>query len=234
MYNARELITESFYLAGIVARDLESVSGSQITNGLRWLNEILSGRTLAPEFVPYYQQFDLNAVVGQEKYFIPKLILAETITFSLSNVRYKMYEVPRKGYFGTSRTEGIKTLPYSWHLEKVKGGADVYLYFLPESAYAVEIWGKFGLDDDVKLDDDLDAVYEKYYLDYLKYFLATRICSNYKMPVHPVTREEFKVIEDKLEDNSPKDMSVRSYSSVPRTEGLTYADANLGRGWRPI
>jgi hypothetical protein len=234
LYNVRKLINEAYYLARIVARDLESVSGSQAERGLDLLKDILSGRSVDIGFIPYFKQYDLTATPGQEKYFIPQLVYVSSVVFFLATVRYSMIERQRKDYFGSPRVEGIRSLPFEWHSERVKDGMDIYLYFPPEANYPVQIWGKFGLDENIEFDDDLDLVYERNYQDYLKYFLAKRICNNYGMPMHPETREEFDEIKHDLIDKSPLDVSVTTHSTTTAIRGWTYGDVNIGKGWRPF
>ncbi|NIV16246.1 MAG: hypothetical protein GWN62_34815, partial [Aliifodinibius sp.] len=77
---ASELVANAWYLSGIVARDLETVSGSQATDGLRLLNDLLSEKRITGRLIPYFTQTSFNAVVGQESYFVNDLIETEDVT----------------------------------------------------------------------------------------------------------------------------------------------------------
>ena len=179
-YTARELINRAYYLSGIVSRKFQSVSGDQATDGLGLLNETLATEGISGDLIPYYKEYSLTAVVGQEKYFIPGLIQPETFTFNIGPVRYSTEYKQRRKYFATPRQDNIQSLPYEWHIERVLNGADLYIYFKPNTAYPMKLWGKFKLDEITDLCDDLLLVYDRFYLKYLTYALASEICDEWQ------------------------------------------------------
>lgn len=140
-----KLITNAYYASGIVSREFETVSGTQVNDGLDFLNEIIADKTIEKDMIPYFQKYSFEAVAGQEKYFIPNLEQAETIVFFINDVRYQMRMIDRNVYFGSSRPNNIDSLPFNWHLERCPGGANLYLYFFPQTNYPIEIWGLFRL-----------------------------------------------------------------------------------------
>src|SRR5678816_1139042 len=87
-YISNELITASYYASGVVSREFETVSGGQITDGLRWLNNIITEKDVDEGMVPYESTVTLTAVQGQEKYPRPNLIQIDTLVFFLDAVRY--------------------------------------------------------------------------------------------------------------------------------------------------
>ena len=92
-YNTNQLISGAYYAAGIVSREFETVSGSQMTDGLTWLNNIITEKSVNSGMIPYETTYNANFVIGQESYYIPNLIQVDTLTFFLENVRYaKKYE----------------------------------------------------------------------------------------------------------------------------------------------
>lgn len=230
-YNVTKLISNAYYLAGILAPDAEEVSGSQLTRAMDLLNDIL-GNTLAnPKLVPYFKIYNLNQVVGQEGYFIENLNFVETVTFELNTVRYSMESLGRREFFGTPRANGIESLTFSYHFEREKGGGKIYVYFLPQAAYPMQIVGKFGLDeiDDPQL--DLSLYYDRYYITYLYYSLASYICDFYsKSFVH-----EKRLIElsQQMKNLSPPDLMMSKFSSLNQGPGLSWDQINLGRGLVP-
>lgn len=232
-YTAVELINRAYYLSQVVSRELETVSGQQVSDGLTWLNALLSLKSARSNLIPYYKEYDLTAVVGQEIYFIPNLIQAETMTFNIGPVRYSMVPTPRKAYFGAGRVDNITTLPFSWHAERLLGGTNIYLYFKPADNYPLKIWGRFGFTD-VSLEQDLLLTYDEYYIDYLRYRLAKRICSEYGIPMQPQALQELDELESAMLDVSPPDLVLMKWSSIGQdATGITWADINLGKGWRP-
>lgn len=231
-YLARELINRAFYLSQVVSRELETVSGQQVSDGLVWLNALLSLKSAYSRLIPYYQQYEFNATPTVEEYFVPNLVQPETLTFNIGPVRYSTMPAGRKAYFGAGRVDNINSLPFNWHFERVLGGSNIFLYFVPDSAYPIKIWGKFGFDN-VTLDQDLLETFDEYYIDYLRYRLALRICSEYGIPFQPQAMEELAELEQAMTDVSPPDLTLTKYSSLQGDGGINWADVNLGRGWRP-
>lgn len=232
-FNAREVITEAYYLSGIVARDQETVSGSQLHDGLQALNSLLSLKSITGRFIPYYTYYSFTAVIGQERYFIPNLVEFEAFTFNLdSNVRFPTTNRRRKRYFGDGRANNIESLPVTRHFERTKGGGYIYLYFLPQQTYLLNLIGKFGFDS-VDYDTDLSTLYDQFYIDYLTYELARRLCANNALTLPPQTKEILDEYTASIRDLMPIDLSMEKISTLQRRTTFNYADANFGRGWRP-
>lgn len=231
-YTVTELITRAYYLSQVVSRELETVSGQQIEDALVWLNALLSLKSANSRVIPYYQQYNLTAVIGQETYFVPNLVQAETLTFTNGSVRYSTQPVSRRSYFGSGRINNITSLPFNWHCERALGGSNIFLYFLPDAAYPIQIWGRFGFDN-VSLNENLLTIYDEYYIDYLRYRLALRICSEFGIPFQPQSMAELEELEEAMTDISPPDMTLTKYSSLQGETGINWGDINIGRGWRP-
>lgn len=232
-YNTKQLITNAYYLSGIVSRDLQTVSPSQISDGLFLLNSLLNIKSANVRLIPYFKQYDFNAVIGQEKYFVPNLLQIETLTFNIGDVRFSSQYVTRRPYFGSGRVDNIQSLPFSWHFERTLGGTDIYLYFLPQEEFPMKIWGKFALSD-VTLDQDLSLTLDLYYIEYLRYALAEYICNDYNITFSPRGYQRLKELEGIIRDISPPDLSLSKISSLESRPGLNWGDVNLGDGWRPF
>ena len=231
-YTVTELITRAFYLSQVVSRELETVSGQQLEDGLIWLNALLSLKSAYTRVIPYYKEYDFLAVIAQEEYFVPNLVTPETLTFNIGPIRYSTQPVNRKGYFGTGRVDNITSLPFNWHFERVLGGSNIFLYFLPADTNPIKIWGKFGFDN-VTLNQDLLTTFDEYYIDYLRYKLAQRICSEYGIPLQPQAKDELGELEEAMTDVSPPDLTLTKYSNLQGATGINWGDINIGRGWRP-
>lgn len=231
-YSASLVITEAYYLSGIVARDLETPSGSQFPDGLRLLNSLLSLKSITGRFIPYYQTYTFNSVVGQEIYFIPNLIEADAITFNMSEVRFPTTNVRRKRYFGSGRANNVQSLPVTNHLNRTKGGTNIYLWFKPDQVYVMNLIGKFGLTP-VTYDDDLSLVYDQFYIDYLQYQLAKRICAFNTISFPEGANQILREYTQELRDLMPLDLSMQKVSTLQRSVSFSYAQANIGKAWVP-
>lgn len=231
-YTTTELITDAYYLSSVRAQGFETVSGAELSQGLKLLNDLLSIKTANNSLIPYYTQYDFNAIQNQEKYFIPNLIDVETFVFYISSVRYATQPQSRREYFGSARAENIASLPYNWHYERTKGGANFFMYFLPQSDYPCTIWGKFSLSN-VVLGQDLSLTLDQYYLTYLRYGLAEYIADNNNITLPPGASSKLRELESVITDISPMDLTIRKTSTLQTNAAFNYADVNIGHGWRP-
>jgi hypothetical protein len=231
-YTARQLVTRSWYLSGIVARRLQSVTGDQAVDGLFLLNALLDWKSIQIDLIPYWTRYEFPAVIGEEKYFIPNLYAVETLTFNIGTVRYPTGFTSRSRYFGSGRVDNINSLISSWYFNRSLGGGSIYLYFKPAGEYPIKITGKFGLQN-VTLDTDLLTIYDPSYLEYLRYALAQYMCSEYGILMNPESAKILMSLQRTLMDVSPPDLSVNKSSILTTSSGINYADVNLGLGWRP-
>jgi len=153
-YLAQTLVTRSWYLSGIIARNLQVPTGDQITDGLMLLNSLLDFKQVETDLIPYWTYIELPLVGGQEYYFLPNVCAIESATFNIDVVRYPMDSTNRRTYFGSSRVDNIQTLPFNWNFNRGEGGGTLSLYFLPQSNYPLKLMVKLFLND-VQLTTDL-------------------------------------------------------------------------------
>jgi hypothetical protein len=107
------------------------------------------------------------------------------------------------------------------------------LYFLPQEAYPMRLWGKFALQE-VTLNTDMETVYEPFYIEYLRYKLADYLCEYYGVEF-PVKKEKrLKEYEDSIRGVSPLDLTNVKLSMFQPGAPFNYGDVNLGYGWRPL
>lgn len=235
-YTTQKLISNAFYLSNIVSRDFESVSGSQMEDGLYRLNGFLSAQAADLGHIPTYKVYRFNAVIGQEVYFIPYLVEIETLTFNLGDIRYSMLEASRQDYFGTGRIDNIDSLPYQWHMERAfedgLDGSNIYVYYSPQQEYVFQLTGKF-LIQNVVLNQDLSQFFEPFYLEYMLYKLAEYLCEFYSVPTPSNVAQKIRSYEQTMRDISPLDLSMKKMTCFNELGGFSYADVILGRGWRP-
>lgn len=232
-YYVTELITRAYYLSGVTARRLQTVTGDQISDGLFLLNALLAVKSFDEQLIPYFTKTTISTVAGQETYFVDRLLEIETQTFDLqTNVRMPMTRLGRTEYFNTARVNNLRTILGAWHLEREKGGARIYLYPLPDQIYPLTFVGKYGFLQ-VELIDDLEEVYDDYYIEYLRYALAEYICADYGIILQPQVEKKLNEYEDKLKYVSPIDFSTIIRQFAQKKTGDIYAQANLGRGWVP-
>lgn len=230
-YTTLQLINNAYYESGIVSRGFETVGGQQANDGLQFLNDLIADKTVENGLIPYYEEYNFNAITGQEKYFIPDLIEIDTFVFYINTVRYQTEPRSRREYFGTSRADNIQSLPGSWHMERCFQGANLYIYFKPNQNYPLTIWGQFRLQQ-VVINQDLSLTLDRFYINYLKFDLAARLCAEYNYSVPPGVSTALTKYEDDISKRSgPLDMRLTKLSSLQRRGGLNYAQVNIGKGW---
>ncbi len=143
-YTVTNLITDAYSDSSVVARQFETVQGYQLTDGLRWFNELLGDKAMDSGDIPYITvQYPLLGVVGQEQYFIPDCVDIESIVFYIGSVRYQMQYLDRGRYFGYPRANNINALPLAYHYERTYGGINLWVYFYPQQAYLFNVTGNF-------------------------------------------------------------------------------------------
>lgn len=164
-----------------------------------------------------------------------------------NQVRYSLRKMDRKAYWATPRANQILSLPYQYYMERQfggsttvvgnpqqLGGASVFVYFLPVATYTFEIWGLFALLS-VTQQQDLALTLDQFYIDFLKFELAERICAeyDYNMPEGAAKQlAEYQTIIDKREQRL--DLTQQIISPLSQTtDGINYAWANLSTGWYP-
>ncbi len=232
-YPAMQLITRAYYLSQVTSRKLQTVSDQQITDGLYLLNALLDFKGTDTRLIPYYTRYTFNTVTGQEMYFIPNLLNVDTLTFNIGPVRYSMNEFTRAQYFSISRVDGIQSLPFSYRIERVLDGSNIYMYFVPAAVYNMVMLGKFGLTD-VALTTDMSTFYDLYYIEYLRYSLAEYICCEYGVTFPDESKLKLKEIVKKLTTVSPSDISIQGDNYFDRGWGMDWQVANLTTGFWPF
>lgn len=229
-YQVTQLISRAYNIAGIIGKEYETISGNQLNEGLELLNEVLSSKTANQRLIPYYSTYSFTGVIGQEEYFIPDLVLAETLTFSIASVRYSMRLSTRREYFGTSRANDVNSLPFIYHCERALNGTNLFMYYLPNMAYSFILEGKFSLSE-VALGQDLLVTLDQYYIDYLKYALAEYVCQEYNITLQPQAVKRLDQLEAAIFDISPIDFTTSKISMLQRSGAISYAQVNIGGAW---
>jgi len=231
-YTVNQLISGAYYASGVVSREFETVSGSQVADGLGFLNDILGEKVVDEGMVPYESTFSITGVIGQEEYVVPDLIKIDTITFIKDNVRYAMQEQKRNQYLGSSRVESITSLPNTYFWEKELGGVRLYVYFQPDEAYPFTVHGISRLSS-VSLGQDLELTLDRFYITYLRYALADRICAEFEYDTPANVKRQLSKYEAWINKKSRVlDLRMTKQSTLKRSrQGINYGDVNLGRGW---
>ena len=232
-YPTQLLIANAYYTSNIVSRDFETVSVPQIADGLGILNDLIGDKTIEERYIPYSRNYTLTTAVGDDTYFIPDLIDVDTYTFFIGSVRYQTKNQHRNQFFGSGRNVNITSLPFIWHSERRVGGADLYVFPVPSQAFPVEIWGTFALSEVTQF-QDLSLTLDRFYINYLKYELAVRLCNEFGYNVPARVEKQLQTYYQVIgKQSSPMDLTQSKISTLGNTQGINWGYVNLGRGYTP-
>jgi len=232
-YSVNKLITNAFYLSKVRSKDFQTVGGDDIAVGLDLLNEILAETSINTKMIPYYTERTISAVIGQEEYFIENLVEPFSLTFNMTTVRYATTQLSRREFHSTTRIDGVIALPFDVSFERVVGGCNMYVQFLPADTYPFKIWGKFALEllTTADLRSDLLETYDMFYIRYLRYLLAQELCNYYGMPFNAELRLVSDRIAANLNDMNPIDLTTRKLDLYNDKNAINWAQVNLGKGF---
>lgn len=230
-YLASELITNSFYISNIVSRDFEVPTGSQMANGLSMLNDILADKTINSSLIPYSDKLNMVATPGLDNYFIENLIYIETFTFFIDAVRYQTRNQQRQDFFGSFRQVNINSLPFNWHTERELDGSRLYLYFVPDTNFPMEIWGQFRLASVTQF-QDLELTLDRFYINFLKFELAVRLCKEFGYNAPPLVEKQLQDYYQWISNQSNTiDLKTQKLSTLTGGAAINYGMVNLSGGW---
>jgi hypothetical protein len=234
-YTARQLITNAYYTAGIVAKDFQTLSGDQASTGLLLLNEFLAVKSINMQLIPYYTKTTITGVVGQELYFVSGLISIDVLTFDLNtNFRMPMTRRTREQYFGSARVNNLSSLPLTWRAERTVGGMNIYIYFQPDKAYPFNVFGKYALQQISSLSTDLSVGFDLFYISYMRYGLAEMLCEFYNLTLQPQSAQKLKEYEQSFKSINPTDYSMTKLTAFRKdSSGFGWGDEFIGHGYRP-
>ncbi len=232
-YLAREAITRAYWKSGLYSRRLQTVDGADMTDGLDLLNNLIADKTVDIGLIPFYKEYEFPTVAGTDVYLVANLVDIDTETFNIQSTRFGTRKLSRSLFFAISRQDGVRSLPTSWHPERVKGGTNIYMYPVPDEAYTIKIWGKFALDQAASLDTDLSLTYEQNYINYMIYKLAKFICDENQITFLPGPSQQLMTYEKNLNYISPIDLTVNKVSTLNTQYTMVDLPNPLFNGWVP-
>lgn len=225
----RELITRAYYLSNVVGREYETVNGSQITDGLNLLNEMLASFSASQYIIPYDSHTVVASTPGISSFTVNNLVSCEDVTFKIDTTIYRMYQMTKRQYYGDFRVE-VDSLPYAYYPERVVSGTKINLYYMPtDSVDSFTVTGKYALND-VALADELNSTVGSVYQPFLIYSLAEWIGNFYQMPIKPNVQAKLKELTRQIKEMVPPDFSYKIQTTLSKQPGFNYAIQNFG-GW---
>ena len=82
------------------------------------------------------------------------------------------------------------------------------------------------------INQDLSLTLDRFYINYLKFDLANRLCAEYNYTTPPGVVTQLRKYEDNISKRSgPMDLRLTKLSSLQRRGGINYGQVNIGKGW---
>jgi len=73
---------------------------------------------------------------------------------------------------------------------------------------------------------------DQFYIDFLRYKLAARICMENNFAIPPTVREQLDIYRQKIVKMAePLDLQQQKTSVLTKAIGINYGQVNLGKGW---
>lgn len=124
------------------------------------------------------------------------------------------------------------TLTYTEATPVWTPGSNIFVYFFPDQAYLFMATGLFQLRPVTSVSDDLGTMFDSYYITYLQYRLAERLCIAYNFtfpaPAQKLLSEYQMAISKR---SAPMDLTLNKITTMGVSNAINYAMANLGKGW---
>jgi len=225
---AYSIVSIAFFIAKIYGRGFTNLTPTNISDGVSALNDILAEKSVDDSLNPYYATYAFDTEPNVETYFIPDLVECDTLTYEFQTLRLPMEFVSRDQYRGSIRANGIDSLPQIYFVERVKGGANLSMYFFPNQIYPFELVGKFALTTAATPYTDLSLYYDPFYLAYLKAAIALRLCIYYGTEPTQQLLNLMKYYDITMANQiSPPDLSVSKISTLGKNNALNWGVINI-------
>lgn len=229
---ALELINEALRTATLVGRSFNTAPKEYTSVGLKVLQQLITETSANNKMNPFYTPLEFTADIGETAYEIEGLVDIATLTFEWQQVRYPCDYKTRTEFYGGFRANNVLTLPLTYTFERTKDGATIYVYPFPDKEYIFTTWAQFEMDSDFTFTTDLLATLPKYYIDFLEYAMAGRLCVKFGRPVPPDVLRLEKYYRNLIAMQiSPPDFSMQKISTLSSIPGIDYGQVNIGKGY---
>lgn len=181
-----DIIVRAFYLIGEFAPD-ETPSGSQITEGLYYLNDLFDSFSALGIYIPFIRELVFDLEIGKDEYTISNLVPADVnferiveldyVNIIRETVSYPVRIIKRADLLNSARVVNIKSRPGFVIFVRDDLVSKLKFYATPDFPFECHVRAKFMLDH-LGLFDNLDEV-PPYYFRFLRYALGRELLNVY-------------------------------------------------------
>lgn len=215
---ANDIIVRAYYLIGELSPD-EIPSGSQITEGLYYLNDLLDHFSSLGILIPFIRNLTFDMTVGKDKYTISnvpgqtsditfnRIVELDYVNVIREKISYPVRVIKRSDLFDNTRLLTIQTRPGYVLLLRDDLETTLQFYPVPEFAYEANIRAKFMLDH-LELFVGLEQV-PPYCNRFLRYALARELTAVFPSSNWTQTNEEsYQTMLSNLTAATDLDMAI--------------------------
>lgn len=213
---ANDIIVKAFYLIGEFSPD-ETPSGSQITEGLYYFNDLFDHFSSLGIYIPFIKELTFNLQSGKDEYTISNAIPADVtaeriveldyVNIIREKISYPVRIVKRSDVFNETRLFDLESRPGYVILMRDDLFSKLKFYPVPSFPYECHVRAKFMLDH-VELFDNLEEI-PPYYFRFLRYALARELKDVYPSANWSATAESaYQEMRKNLTAANDIDMSI--------------------------
>ena len=191
---AREFLTKTFQLAGILASN-EALSASEASDGLVSLNELIESWSVEGLMIPTVSQESFSLVASQASYTIgssgnfntTRPINIENASVLINGTSYQL-DILNSDQRAELVNQSLMGLPTKVYYDKSVPTGTLYFYPIPDQAYSLRLSSSKPIGSLASL--DTGVVFQPGYARALRYSLAIDIAPEYGRELSQVVMSE--------------------------------------------
>ena len=231
--NYKELISNAYKDGQIASESGDEITTSDIQRGLRQLNNIFTSINTGKNLITYITTTELDFISKQEVYNVDFVSLKYAY-FLLGDLRYNLEIKNIVDYYDSASIESVSGVPSMlWVEPKPDFTIDIHVYMFPSTPYKLFLRG-FKAFKLIEISDinTVIPIELNPFISYLTYKTAFYLRQVMSMPPNTSLDNMIAEAEMGLRSTAVKATKV-SPPKMGRGRGTTWADVNLGRGWKP-
>lgn len=223
-----DVIVRALNLIGELSPD-EVPSGSQVTEGLYYLNDLFDFYSSAGIYIPFVKQLDFTMTAGKGDYSISnnypadingeRIIELDYVTVQRDTSIFPVRIIKRANLFNNFYISNAQGLPGIVIFERSDQFSNLKFYPAPDFSYDCHIRAKFMLDH-LELYDSLEEV-PPYYFRFLRYALAKELISVYPSANWTQqAQQEYDTMLSRLTAANDMDLTINTDGALMNQYGL--------------
>jgi hypothetical protein len=214
---SNDLIVKAFYLINEYSPD-EQPSGSEIAEGLDYLNDILASLNISGINIPYVHSINFNMTPSKDTYTLGpdatndvvcnKILDLFDVYIVYQNVQYPLEVIDHDTVYQLARAINTTTRPTKVFLQDYETNCTLKFIYTPDLGYTCYVRGKFYLSS-VGLAQNITSVPNTYFR-YLRYKLAKELGNVFETSTWNDAKEsELSKMEDDIKALSNKNWALK-------------------------